>query len=576
MKEFRSASQILFGFLPEQTVDLAGKVWKVREWRHPIRKYVDETTLRQELIRIAGPWEAAGTDNGYCRNLRGGRELEIHSLDRNNGVVADSFPDMWMCKACFRLHTTMVAACQCGSTKVGQLPFVAYHECGALFTPSIPRCQTHGQVRVVLPGTSSAAELRFVCPVCSAQLQRGFGFSRCRCGSGTPMKFNVHRASSVYTPRSVVVVNPPSPERVRRLAEAGGPDRALTWVLDGLVARRFDDVGATRESLQRDLRGRGLPDEFVDRMLRQAESEGALAPSRGHDTLPNAVREEAARAAVTLAMALHESRVTLANLSAGTEGSWSELANLYRITYPAELRRAGLEAVELIDRFPILTGNFGYTRGDPAPGQASLRPFMIRNTKYVVYADISETEALLVRLRPTLVAQWLTSQGFQLGSWNDERSARLAILSAATIPAPGAQRAPQRAVGEAVLELVHSYAHRLIRRASVFAGIDRNALSELLVPQHLTFIIYAAARGDFVLGGLQAVFESELHSLLRDVVLGDHRCALDPGCRQAGGACMACLHIGEPSCRYYNQFLNRDALFRAGGYLQLAASALHH
>src|SRR5690242_4109847 len=155
MKEWRSASQILFGFLPEQTVDLAGKVWKVREWRHPIRKYIDETTLRQELLRLAGPWEAAGTDSGFCRDMRQGRDLEIHSLDRNNGVMVDSFPDMWLCKTCSRLYTAMVARCLCGATRLGQLPFVAYHECGAVFTPPIPRCQTHNQVQVVFPGTSS-------------------------------------------------------------------------------------------------------------------------------------------------------------------------------------------------------------------------------------------------------------------------------------------------------------------------------------------------------------------------------------------------------------------------------------
>jgi len=66
-----------------------------------------------------------------------------------------------------------------------------------------------------------------------------------------------------------------------------------------------------------------------------------------------------------------------------------------------------------------------------------------------------------------------------------------------------------------------------------------------VVPLHLGFFLYAAARGDFVLGGLQAVFETELHRLLAGVVEGDQRCPLDPGCQRSGGACMACLHVGE-------------------------------
>lgn len=573
MKAYRSASQILFGFLPEQTVDLAGKVWKIREWRMPKRVHIDDTALRKELLRLTARWEAQGTDNGYCKHLRQGRELEILTLDRRNGVSVESFPDMWLCKQCSRLHATMVERCVCGSVRLGQLPFVGYHDCGALLTPSIPKCNQHRQIRVVFPGTSSAAEISFKCPICDRLVQQGFAFIQCGCRGGL-VKYNVHRASPVFTPRTVVVVNPRTPERTRRMAEAGGPDRALTWVLNGLAERRFDDVGATRESLLQDLRGRGLPEEFVQRMIAQAEHEGALAPSHGDEVLPDGRREEAAHAAATLAMALDASRITMSNLVDAVANSSSDLADLYRRIYPSEIRRAGIEAIELVDRFPILTGNFAYTRGDSTPGVSRLRPFMMRNNKYVVYADLAETEGLVVRLRPTLVAQWLVQSGYTLSPWHDERSARLAILSAIDVPAPGSAVAGASA-GQAVLRLVHSYAHRFIRRASVFAGIDRNALSELLVPHHLAFVVYAAARGDFVLGGLQAVFETELHHLLREIVLGDHRCALDPGCKHGGGACMACLHIGEPSCRYFNQFLDRRTLFGTDGYLQLVASSLN-
>jgi hypothetical protein len=122
-------------------------------------------------------------------------------------------------------------------------------------------------------------------------------------------------------------------------------------------------------------------------------------------------------------------------------------------------------------------------------------------------------------------------------------------------------------VGSDLLTLVHSFAHRFIRQTSVFAGIDRDALSEYLVPLHLGFFIYAGARGDFVLGGLQAVFEMELHTLMSATVDGEHRCALDPGCARGAGACLACLHVGEPSCRYFNTYLDRKVLFGRSGYL---------
>ena len=382
------------------------------------------------------------------------------------------------------------------------------------------------------------------------------------------MRVNVHRAASVFTPRSVVVVNPPTPERLRRLTAAGGPDRALAWVLDGMKSRTYEGQTTTPDALRSTLKEQGLPDEVIEAMVEQAAS--SLASPEGVETLPDGLKEDSARSAVTLAMAVDLSRSRIADLAAATGDTWDELGNLYRHSYPAALRTAGIEEIEAIDRFPVLTGNYAYTRGETRPGCSDLRPFRTREGTYVVYGDVSETEALLVRLRASVVAEWLAGRGFDIAPWTDERSARISILSAAKIPAPGSEPEEKQTAGEALLTLVHSMSHRFIRRASVFAGIERNALSELLVPQHLSFLVYASARGDFVLGGLQAVFEGELHRLVSDVVRADHRCALDPGCGHGGGACMACLHIGEPSCRYYNQFLDRASMFDDSGFFRLS------
>ena len=35
---------------------------------------------------------------------------------------------------------------------------------------------------------------------------------------------------------------------------------------------------------------------------------------------------------------------------------------------------------------------------------------------------------------------------------------------------------------------------------------------------------------------------------------------------------MACLHLGEPSCRWFNRFLDRRVLFGKNGFLTGAAS----
>jgi hypothetical protein len=69
--------------------------------------------------------------------------------------------------------------------------------------------------------------------------------------------FDVHRAASVYTPRTLVTINPPSVEKVAQIREAGGSDRALSWVLSGLKAATFQETSTTVASFRASLRKQG-------------------------------------------------------------------------------------------------------------------------------------------------------------------------------------------------------------------------------------------------------------------------------------------------------------------------------
>jgi hypothetical protein len=577
MRDERSASQILFGFLPEQTADLKGRIWKVRDWRNPVLRQIDDATLRRELVRAAMPWKMTGLDASYVDHLLQRRDLAVYAVDRDHGINVEEFPLVWICRsgACNRVYSNKrPPKCGCGSDAFGQLPFVGYHSCGELRQPWVPTCNQHRAVAIRLPGTASAAEIVFYCPVCRQELRRGWGFTPCVCGRGTGgdqnIRFNVHRASPVYAPQTFVLVNAPSAERTRQLNEAGGPLRALGWAVRGFDKSRPEESGWTTEALIRDLVGKGFSEAVARGMAQHAAEGGQLIGKDEFGSIDDEARDRAAAEAVTVALAMDQSRINVSELIQRAGDVGGTRATVYRRDYCVALERAGLDAVELVEKFPVMTGAFGFTRTSSTPGQSQLRPFK-RDKRYVVYADISETEALFFRLRPTWVLEWLRGLGYALPSADDERAARLAILAAGRIPERGDEPST-RHPGVDVLTLVHSFAHRVMRRLAVFAGIDRNALSELVVSHHLGFFVYAAARGDFVLGGLQAVFEGELHHALHDVVGGDTRCPLDPGCGRAAGACMACLHVGEPSCRYYNRFLSRSVLFGANGYVSASAT----
>ncbi|MDQ2587308.1 hypothetical protein [Saccharothrix yanglingensis] len=572
----RSGSQILRIFLPDNTVDLRGEIYRVVEWSAANPIQVDTDLVRRHLIREIGAWTAHGTDGDVGKDLLSGASIEVVELDERRGVTVERYPEVWLCKSCKRIGKSVERPCKCGQRKWGQLHFVGIHDCGAITEPWIRRCQEHDDVKVVIPKSAKAADITFECPVCHKRTMQGLGFKPCACGNGT-MRWNVHKARTVYTPRGMVLINPPRPEHRENLKLAGGARKALAWVVEGLVAKRPADVNAkqTREDLIATLITSGMPRALAESMVDFAEKAGELATPGDHpvDSLPATQREEAEREAVDIAMALAESRTPTTELRSTDSGDALDLR--YRNGYPAALARAGLDGLDLVDRFPVLSAMYGYTRGEDDPAKSHLVPFRRKRGVYRLHSNLAETEAFLVRLDPVRVATWLTGRGHALTGWSvgdtDPVAARVAILRSAEIPDKRESQSDESA-GADLLKLVHTYAHRFIRQAAVFSGIERDALSEYLLPGHLAFFVYASARGDFVLGGMQAVFESNLDDLLAAFVDAEHRCPLDPGCSRGSGACSACVHLGEPSCRFFNRFLNREALFGPHGYLRTPVS----
>jgi len=568
MRVERGASQVLFGMLPTQTVDLQGRVWRVARWTDPLPLTLDQNTVRGALLDAIGPWIASGQDAGLAAELHARPAVDVVEVNRDRGVLVESFPSQWRCRTCGRLTQTRIAPCACGSSSIAQMHFVAYHTCGRMREPMLPpRCRTHNAIAVRLPGTATARELAFFCPDCQASLGQGFPFQRCDCGAA--MSVSVHRAGAVFSPQYTVLVNPPDAAATSRLRAFGGGARALQWVVDGMR----DDDGLqgkqTVEGVIESLVQQGISRDYARTIAQDLLERGEVdrGSEQGEVDLPAGIRDRAQEEAMALRAAVDGGRVRIADMVAGTTPPQQLL---YQENYPRALEAARLSTVELLTNFPVATLAFGFTRGGLGPGQSPLVPFRERGGLRA-YGALSRTEALLFQPNPSAIYDCLVRSGFDLPPAGNHREARLAILRAARVPMAGEQH-PQ-ALGARLLEVLHSYTHRLIRTLAAFAGIERDALAEYLIPHHLCAIVYSAGRGEFVLGGLQAVFETALDRFLDAFVTGESRCPLDPGCRNGGGACMACLHLGEPSCRFYNGSLDRAALFGPTGLLRGAGGA---
>ncbi|WP_125641919.1 hypothetical protein [Nonomuraea sp. WAC 01424] len=575
MKDQRSGSQVLYGLLPEQTADLRGGIWKSAEWKGAITIDVEDSMVRQRLIDEMSGWVAGGLDPGVVKSLWAGTEIEVVRVNPKQGVRVERFPEVWVCQVCRRVETgKRPKACRAGHDSLRQLHFVGFHECGRLEAPIIPRCPTHSETRMRHQSSIEAAKITFDCPVCENVLRRGFGHRACPCGksysdrkNGKNITYNVHRAASVYSPQTFVLINPPSRERMQKIIAGGGKRRSLIWALSGFEGSP-DIHRATESSIVDALMAQGIPRTVAEKMADVANKEGHLA---SEDTLglladaPSELIDAAEREAVDIALATSESRALVTDLI--TAKTTSSHRKLLEHDYPVSMNRAGLTGVDLIDRFPVLKAVYGFTRGGMDPGSARLSRFHGAGSSYRVYADLQQAEALMFQLDAARVYGWLLARGHDIPSARGGRAIREAIAASARVPSRFTQPEEVPSLGEDLLALVHSYSHRVIRQLSVFAGVDREGLGEYLVPRHLTFFIFAATRGDFVLGGLQAVFENDLHHFLSTLVHAESRCPLDPACERNGGACHACMHLGEPTCDHFNRFLDRKVLFGSSGYL---------
>jgi hypothetical protein len=574
MKDQRSGSQVLYGFLPEQTGDLKGGVWKTTEWKNPIAIDVEESLIRRRLINEMEGWVAAGADPSIAKALRAGAAIEVISVNRDQGVRVECFPEIWVCSICRRVERGRPRRCGAGHDNLRQLHFVGYHECGRLEEPHIPRCPVHDEVRMQHQSSIDAARIVFDCPQCHTTLQKGLGNRPCPCGrqystrkGAKLLTYNVHRAASVYSPQTFTLINPASKARMRKLTADGGPRRALTWALNGFGGGP-DVQRATGSSFIGSLLAQGMPRDLAEQMAAMAKSAGQLADDDDLGNLaaaPGPVIEAAEHDAVDIALATSESRIQVSDLV--TPDITDQARVRFERDYPAAIRRAGLANVDLVDRFPVLKAVYGYTRGGMQPGAARLNRYYGKGNSYRVYADLQQAEALMFQLDPTQVHRWLIRRGHQLPHATDARAARTAIAAAADIPSRFSDPQERPTPGQDLLTLTHSLAHRAVRQLAVFAGVDREGLGEYLVPRHGVFFLFAATRGDFVLGGIQAVFENDLDTYLNTLVTAEYRCALDPACNRNAGACHACMHLGEPTCDHFNRFLDRKVLFGPEGYL---------
>lgn len=239
----------------------------------------------------------------------------------------------------------------------------------------------------------------------------------------------------------------------------------------------------------------------------------------------------------------------------------------------------GIRDLIHLDEVSIVLGTVGFSRelSSPVANQAEVP---VRLNTYIdevatevagrvpAYALHARTEAILVRLDPCRLLAWAVTN---LG-WNvpqtalaDPAEAHACILRSANalVGTPGevqrAERSGADAHAWAILGVLHSIAHLLVRCAKRGSGYDEHSLSEYLLPADLSVLIYVASRRDYTMGGLRSLFEHSLTAWLEEAEQASINCTFDPICTEEGAACHGCVHI-PLGCETFNHGVSRSFL----------------
>jgi hypothetical protein len=219
----------------------------------------------------------------------------------------------------------------------------------------------------------------------------------------------------------------------------------------------------------------------------------------------------------------------------------------------------GVSELAVTWNFPIAKVVFGYTREKHKPGESAIRGFRhqkYHEGKHPVYAVATETEALLVTLSARDALTFLHDRGEHPTVPADETEARRQLLDIF------AQEEARPQPAHTLRVLVHTLSHLLLRGLDDGqVGFAEASLAEWLVPETLTFAIYANRLNDFTLGSLWTLLNNRVLGWLKGVALRTVHCDNDPICYQGDPrSCERCAYLTF-GCRLFNDDLDRALLY---------------
>jgi len=242
--------------------------------------------------------------------------------------------------------------------------------------------------------------------------------------------------------------------------------------------------------------------------------------------------------------------------------------------------KRAISSVQVCGNIPFVSCSYGYTREKSEPGDgAVLRAFReehngIKN----IYATKLSTEGVLFEFDRVKILSWLDKNGYvdhdSIPDINDEDAVKLWFVNNVRpeLIKPFSKIDPANAATYYVYNLVHTLSHLLIRSAASMCGLDKNSISEYILPSIPGVLVYCQNSQGFNLGALFNIFEAYFDKWMNTAYAGAQKCIFDPICAERYKACTGCLFLNEVSCQHFNHDLDRTLII---GSVDRATSTRH-
>lgn len=242
--------------------------------------------------------------------------------------------------------------------------------------------------------------------------------------------------------------------------------------------------------------------------------------------------------------------------------------------------KRAISSVQVCGNIPFVSCSYGYTREKSEPGDgAVLRAFKeehngIKN----IYATKLNTEGVLFEFDRAKILAWLDKNGYVdhdlIPNLNDEDEVKLWFVNNVRpeLIRPFSKIDPENAATYYIYNLVHTLSHLLIRSAASMCGLDKNSISEYILPSIPGVLVYCQNSQGFNLGALFNIFEAYFDKWMNTAFAGAQKCIFDPICAERYKACTGCLFLNEVSCQHFNHDLDRTLII---GSVDRATSTRH-